>query len=575
MVICTDKTGTITSGEMKVEKIITAKKQYSEHELSKEKNDDLATLLKIGTLCNDLYFEDTSGPPEKWKISGDPTEKALILAAAKIGQKKQELEKDLEQIDEIPFDSYLKYMATAYKDKKTGKIKIFVKGATERLLSESNFLYFKGQTKNLTLKDKQHFTKINEDLSKKAYRVISCATKEINIGNQKLNLKKEVQSGLTFCGIIGIRDPIRPNVKDAIRLCQNAGIEVKMITGDHKLTAQAIGKEIGIKADLSEILSGEDMDFMDPEQLELKIPKTKIFARVAPKHKLQIIDSLQAQKKIVAMTGDGVNDAPALKSANIGIAMGTGTEVAKEASDIILLDNNFRTIEKAVEEGRSIFDNIRKVTTYLFSGSFTEIILIGGSILLGLPMPLLPAQILWINIVEDSFPAFALASTPKEEDVMKYPPRKPSEPILDRESKILIFFVGILTSLILFGIFNYFWHTTQNIPLVRSIMFVGLGIDSVLFIFSYQSLRFSLFHKNPFSNKFLVLSSLFGLLMICLAIYFPPFQTIFKTVSLDFKTWTVLLGFGILNIILIEIVKLIFTILRKKQVNKNKYGLIF
>lgn len=564
MVICTDKTGTITSGEMTVEEVITAKKRYSKRLLSKGENEDLAALLKIGVLCNDVYFENVSGPPEKWKISGDPTEKALVLAAAKIGQKKQDLEKNLEQIDEIPFDSYLKYMATAYKDKKNGKIKIFVKGATERLLSESNFLYDRGQIKNLSLADKQYFIRLNEDLSKKAYRVISCAAKEIE-ASKKLDLKKEVQSDLIFYGIVGIRDPIRPNVKDAIRLCQNAGIEVKMITGDHKLTAQAIGKEIGIKASLDQILSGEDMDFMEPEQLELRIPKTKIFARVAPKHKLQIVDILQAQKKIVAMTGDGVNDAPALKSANIGIAMGTGTEVAKEASDIILLDNNFKTIEKTVEEGRSIFDNIRKVTTYLFSGSFTEIILIGGSILLGLPLPLLPAQILWINIVEDSLPAFALASTPKEEDVMKYPPRKVEEPILDKQSKILVFFVGILTSLVLFGIFYYFWQITQNIPYVRSIVFVGLGIDSVLFIFSYQSLRFTIFHKNPLTNKFLVASSLFGLIMICLAIYLPPLQIVFKTVPLGLKEWLILLGFGVLNIVLIEITKLIFIIQRKNK----------
>jgi Ca2+-transporting ATPase len=570
MVICTDKTGTITSGEMRVEKIITAQKSYFERDLPDKKNGDLAALLEIGMLCNDIYFEDVSGSPEKWKISGDPTEKALVLAAAKIGLKRESLEKDLEQVDEIPFDSYLKYMATAHRDKKSNKIKIFIKGATERLLPESAFLYSQGEVVPLTQKDKEHFTKINEDLSKEAYRVISCAMKEIDVKDETLDLKKEVQSSLVFCGTIAIRDPIRPSVEDAIKLCQDAGIEVKMITGDHKLTAQAIGREIGINASISEILSGEDMDFMDPEQLELRIPKTKIFARVAPKHKLQIIDSLQASKKITAMTGDGVNDAPALKSADIGIAMGTGTEVAKEASDIILLDNNFKTIETTVEEGRSIFDNIRKVTTYLFSGSFSGIILVGGGIFLGLPLPLLPTQILWINIVVDSFPAFALATTPKEEDVMKYPPRKLDESILDRESKILIFFVGIITSLVLFGIFAYFWQTTHNLSYVRSIVFAGLGIASVFFIFSYQSLRFSIFHKNPFSNKFLTLSSLAGLLMICLAIYLPPLQAVFKTVPLGFLEWGILFGFGILNILLIEVVKLIFIFLRKKRL-KNKW----
>jgi len=420
-VICTDKTGTITSGEMKVEKVCTADNKYSVKDLH-QPDKSLQLALKIGLFCNDVHYESTKGEPDDWKLIGDPTEVALAVAAAKGNLKMSELEDKLKRTAAIPFDSYLKYMATAHQDSVNNKNLIFVKGSAERLLERSSHLYKDGKVQQLSVEDKANFLKTNEKLSSKTYRVIAMAYKEVT--ENKLDIKEEVKNDLIFVGLAAIRDPIRSGVKEAIKLCQSAGIDIKMITGDHKLTAQAIASEIGIKASEEEIINGDELDVMTPKDAEYKIPRAKIFARVAPKHKLQIIDTLQAQGEVVAMTGDGVNDAPALKSADIGIAMGSGTEVAKETSDMILLDSNFKTIESSVEEGRGIFDNIRKVTLYLLSGSFSELILLSGALLLGLPVPFIPAQVLWINLVEDGLPDFALAFEPKDKDVMKHPPRK-------------------------------------------------------------------------------------------------------------------------------------------------------
>lgn len=566
-VICTDKTGTITTGKMKAEKVETVSKSFSFPNIDKT-NLELKQTLKVGMLCNDLHFKSTEGPPKRWKIIGDPTEKALVVAGGLIGLRKEELEKDLIQIKEIPFDSYLKYMATAYEDKDNQRIKIFIKGATERLLERANYIYKDGQIENLTPKDKEKFLKINEQLSGKTYRVISCAFKEVEISEKEFDLNKEIESGLVFTGVIGIRDPIRSEVKEALKVCKEAGINIKMITGDHKLTARAIAKEIGfqIKSD-EEILSGEEMDTMTPEELEARIPKVKIFARVAPKHKILIVDALQRQKEVVAMTGDGVNDAPALKSADIGVAMGTGTEVAKEASDMILLDNNLRTIEAAVEEGRAIFENIRKAVLFLLSGSFTELILVSGSLLLDLPLPILPTQILWVNLIEDGLPGFALAFEKGEKEVMKDRPRKLKEPILNQEIKAIIFLISFLTSFILFGLFFWMWKTTGNLALTRSFVFVGLGIDSLFYIFSCRSLRKTIFKKNIFSNKFLIFAVIIGLFLFIIALYVPFFQNILKTEPLGMKEWIILIGFGIFNVLLIEITKWIF--IKKDNLDKN------
>ncbi len=562
-VICTDKTGTITSGKMTVEKIITPLKEFNNSDLGKIKSCDLEKTLQNGLLCNDVYFgEIDDDRVEDWKILGDPTEVALVQAGGMAGLKKSELEKNLKLIAEIPFDSYLKYMAVAYKDENSGKIIIYIKGSAERIIERSKYIYEEGTSRAINDQDRNKIIKSNENLSKKTYRVLAFAYKEIE-GNS-IDLNKEVKEGLVFTGLVAIRDPIRPGVKEAIRICKKAGIKIKMITGDHKLTAKAIAHEVGFDVEDREIISGEEFDQLAPEQLEEIIPGIKIFARVAPKHKLNIVDILQRQGEVVAMTGDGINDAPALKSADIGIAMGSGTEAAKDTSDMILLDSNFRTIEGAVEEGRAIFDNIKKVTLYLLSGSFSELLLVGGSLLLGLPLPLTAAQILWTNLVEDGLPDFALTFEKKEKGLMSDPPRKLSEPILDREMKTLIFGISIMTDIVLFGLY-YYLLKNYDLTYARTIVFVVVGIDSLCNVFSCRSLRRNIWQMNPFANMYLNIAVLFGFSMIIISLYLPFLQNILNTVPLGLKDWILLVFIGIFEIMSIEAVKWWFIIKRTKK----------
>jgi len=568
-VICTDKTGTITSGEMVVDKIITSAEVFNQKDLGKIRSRGLDKILENGMLCNDVYFEEVdSRNISDWKIFGDQTEVALVRAAGRSGFQKSVLEKNKKLIAEIPFDSYLKYMAVAYEEKGTGKITIYIKGSAERLMERSKYIDVEGKERILSDQARDKILNNNEELSNKAYRVLAFAYKEIEKNNKKINLLEEIKKGLIFTGLVGIRDPIRPGVKEAIKLCQRAGIKIKIITGDHKLTARAIAVEVGIRANASEIISGDEFDAMIPQELEQAIPRAKIFARVAPKHKLNIIDILQRQGEVVAMTGDGINDAPALKSADIGIAMGDGTEAAKDTADMILLDSNFKTIERAVEEGRALFDNIKKIILYLLSDSFTELLLVGGSLILGLPLPLTTAQILWVNLVEDGLPNLALTFEKKEKGIMNDPPRKLSDSILDREMKILIFGIGIITDLVLIGLFYYLLKITADINYTRTIIFAGLGVDSLFYVFSCRSLRKNIWQMNPFSNKFLNLASIFGFSMLLIAIYIPFFQKTLNTVSLDFKDWLILIAIGVVNILAIETVKWWFIVKSRKHENK-------
>lgn len=561
-VICTDKTGTITSGEMHVEQILTANNLFYEKNFLENKNDPaLFKIFQTGLLCNDVYVENDEGKEVDWKFLGDPTETALFYAAAKANLRKRNFEKKFKLLDEIPFDSYLKYMAVAMKNLETGKYEFFVKGSCERMLQFSSNFFKEGKTISFGQNEKEKFLKFNTELSKKGFRVLACGIK-LGSENQKSGIKKEVTVGLTFLGLVAIRDPIRKNVSEAIKTCYEAGIEVKMITGDHKATALSIACEVGILAKENEVLTGEDLDFTPPAELSQKICRAKVFARVAPKHKLQIVEALQEKKEVIAMTGDGVNDTPALKAANIGVAMGKGSEAAQETSNMILLDNNFKTIEAAVEEGRIIFDNIRKVTFYLLLYAFAKIILVGGALLFRLPIPLLPVQILWMNIIEDGLPDFALAFERGEQGIMKDKPRKLDEQILNKEAKFIIFLVGIPTALLLFILYFYLTRLGFSPEYLRSLIFIALGLTSVFTAYSCRHLRSSILQNKFFSNSFLNLAVLVSLLLLVLAIYLPPLQKILKTVPLGIWEWLFAFGFALLNIFAIEIIKRIF---RKKS----------
>jgi Ca2+-transporting ATPase len=330
----------------------------------------------------------------------------------------------------------------------------------------------------------------------------------------------------------------------------------------------AIGREAGIAIDGDSVVTGVDLDSWSDEEFARRVSGISVFARVEPRHKIRIVRALQALGEVVAMTGDGVNDAPALKAADIGIALGSGTDVAKQSSDIVVLDNNFGIITSAIEEGRIIFDNIRKTTVYLLSDSFTEIVLIGGSIMFGLPIPLLPAQILWINLVEDSFPNIGLTLEPGERDVMSRKPRSRKEPVLNREMSTLVFIIGIVTDLILFALYFWLLKSGEDIQSIRSIMFAAVSIDSLFYIFAVKSLRKTIFRTNPFSNRWLLVGVAAGFVLIATAFCVPPLRDILEISTLSLSDFALLLMIGLVKLVAIEIMKEII-LLRARRVEKQ------
>lgn len=568
-VICTDKTGTLTQGEMRVSQIITEATKFSHdgHDFSQkieaEGEASHIVVLKIGLLCNNALIENPDDDLEKLIILGNPTERALVLASLSAGLDKEDLVKDEPRIAEIPFDSEYKYMVTLHKFRKSkrGRGVAYIKGAPEKILALSSFVDVEGKKIKLTPSKRKEIQKQYLKLTSSGLRVLAVGYK---IGSKEIlaeNFHRDGLGDFVFVGLIALKDPLRPEAKETVRIAQNAGVRPIIVTGDHKLTAMAIAQELGLEIGHNKVLEGSDLDKLADEELEEKVKKTVIFARVEPKHKIRIVTALQKNGEVVAMTGDGVNDSPALKKADIGVALGSGTDVAKEVSDLVLLDNNFKVLVEAVKRGRITFNNIRKVVLYLLTDSFSEMIIVGGSVVLGLPLPILPAQILWIKLIEDATPAMSLSFDEIDEDVMKEPPRKRIEPILNHRFKALIAFYAVIMDLILFGLFYYFWKTSGDLDYARTITFVGLGIASLFYIYAVRGLKFSVFKLNPFSNKFLVITTIAGLLLLMIAIYVPFFNKILNTVSLGIKEWVILLVYAVLAVLVYEIGKK-FTIAR-------------
>ncbi|MBU1180082.1 HAD-IC family P-type ATPase [Patescibacteria group bacterium] len=557
-VICTDKTGTLTLGEMRAVHLISCcgelfASKNGKHKIKHKKL--LERAMHISLLCNNAVAESMDGELKGWKILGDSTEKPLLIKGYEMGYDRQKLEKSMPRIFEIPFNSERKFMATLNKTGKT-QATIFIKGAPELLLEKSKYLFNDTKASTLGVKERAHFKKEIEKLTSKGLRVLSLAYKEAENGREKIE-EKDIKD-IVFVGIIGLKDPLRETARETIELTKSAGIRPVIVTGDHILTAKAIGAEIGLRTGKENVLEGKDIDELSDAELKDQVKEIDIFARVLPKHKLRIIDAWQSRGEVVAMTGDGVNDAPAIKSADIGIALGSGSDVTKETSDMILLDDNFSTIINAIKSGRTVFDNIRKVITYLLSDSFTEVILVTGALVLGLPLPVTAAQILWVNIIDDGMPGLSLAFDKGEKDIMERRPRKRNAPILNNEIKVIIFIVGVLTSMFLLWIFYFIYKLTGDLDYSRTIAFVGLGIDSLFIVYAARSLRHSIWRTKFWDNQFLNLSVLTGILMLFVVVYIPIFQKAFKTTGIGWHEWVLLIGIGMLNLILIEFVKWIF-----------------
>ena len=551
-IILTDKTGTLTEAKMKVAGIFTETKKV----LKGQKVSHIKA-LKIAMLCNESFVENFNEPTKKWIINGRPTEKALFSAGIQMGLSRKKLEKEQPIIDQFLFDPNHKYVFSLHKFTPEKNI-LYLVGSPEKVLEMSSFLDIDGQKKKMLLADVKKLKSKYEKLTKDGFRIISVAYRESD--DKKIDNKKEEKlKEMVYVGFFALHDPIRKETKEVMDACREAGMKPIIVTGDHLLTAKAVAEKLGFKTNKENIMEGNELNTLSEVEFEKKFKNIQVYSRVEPIQKLKIVKAWQRAGNVVAMTGDGVNDTPALKQADIGVALGSGTDIAKDVSDLVLLTDNFSIIESAIEEGRVIIDNIRKIITYLLSDSFTEVVLISVSLFFGWPLPVLAAQILWVNLIEDGPLSICLAFEKKEKDIIKRKPADYNLFLLNKEMKVLILIIGFVTDILLLGLFFILLkYSGYEIAHIRSIIFAALTIDSLFYVFSCKSLRRNLWHINIFSNKFLIYAWIFGIVMLLSALYIPFLQGLLKISSLGLFDWGLVLGLGILNIILIEFTKWLF-----------------
>lgn len=559
-VICTDKTGTLTEGKMQVSHILTSTRELiSDHinGLAKGENangvESHISALKIATLANDAFVENPEAELQEWVVRGRPTEQALLLAGMQSGLNKRDLEEQYPVLDRISFESDYKFAATYHRKDEKQTI-LYVIGAPEEIIARCVDLDFDGRKEKLGTAETDKLIAKLETLTQKGLRVLACARKDYDAKTEYQNLTELVKK-LSLVGFIALKDPLRQDAKESIAITKKAGIRTVIVTGDHKLTAKAIAEEIGIKAEDENIIEGKELEIISDDELREKTEHIFIYARVSPRHKLRIVDALQSNGEVVAMLGDGVNDAPALKLADIGVAVGSGTDVAKEVADLVLLDDNFKTVVKAVEQGRVAFGNIRKVFVYLVADDFSELFLFLASMAMGFPLPLLPAQILWINLVEDGFPDIALTTEQETKGVMDEKPRNPKEPILNRRLKLWMVSIFFIAGLAAFLLFFFFWKLTGDLDKTRTMVFVLMCLDSLIFAFSVRSFKQTIFRKDIFSNRYLVGAVIISAALLIGAVYFAPLQKLLATQPLGIMEWAIIFSISIVEIVLIEFSK--------------------
>ena len=537
-VICTDKTGTLTQNKMVVKQVFSNSKSSDvtgegygfEGEL--DNSDDINLLTRIGFLCNDAKIIEGD-------VIGDPTEGALVVLAEKNEQSTKELTEKYPRVKELAFDSDRKLMSTVHTV--DNQYVMYIKGAPDVLLSRSTKYLDNGSEVELSEDKLSEFLKVNENFASQALRVLAFGYKNVSKDVDIINEENEI----VFVGFVGIVDPPRQEAKDAIQICHQAGIRVVMITGDHKITASAIGKELGIIDDASYALSGSELNELSDEEFNDVVKDVNVFARVSPEHKVRIVTALRKNGYITSMTGDGVNDAPALKQADIGVAMGiTGTDVSKEAADVILVDDNFKTIIDAVLEGRVIYANIRKFISFLLSCNIGEILIIFIAMLFGMETPLLAIQILFINLITDSFPAFALGLEEQEDNVLSNSPRDSNEEIVDKKMKVSIGFqaVFLAASVLISHLIGL--KLTGDYKTAVTFSYVTIVVGELMRGYSARSETKFVLKMKPFSNKLLNYSVLLGLVLLLVTIYVPGINSIFKTEIIGLNYFLIAFGLG-------------------------------
>ncbi len=582
-IICSDKTGTLTKNQMTITKILSNDEiidvtgrgylpvgefYFKGKKITEKEINHSNLLFKIGYLCNESKLVNSltnadisikkdvhsaSGfTDDKWSIIGDPTEGALLVLTKKSGMNEKIIEQKHTKVHELPFDSDRKLMSSIYKNSDNKKTESYVKGAPDFVLKLCTKILIKGKVRNLTPKDRERILKYNDEFAKDALRVLALAYKDVS--KIKKYEIKTVEKDLVFVGLVGMIDPPREGLTEALEQCNTAGIKVMMITGDHPTTATAIAKQIGLLKENDRVLTGSELDKLSDEELEKSIENIRIIARALPIQKTRIVTILQKVGHVVAMTGDGVNDAPALKKADVGIAMGTGTDVSKEVAKAILADDNFATIVNAIAEGRNIYDRILKSTKYLLACNVGEVTAVFFAVLMGFPLPLITMQILLMNLLTDGLPALGLGFEKAEDDVMKRSPRNPKHNPLTREMLTLITIFGIAMGLGTLLAFSFFYKI--DLKLAQTVAFTTIVMFEMFAVMSARS--FASFKKiSPFSNKWLSLGILSSIGIQLCVVYIPFLQKFFGTVALGWTHWAVIIGISSFGFIMMEISKLL------------------
>ena len=557
-VICSDKTGTLTQNKMTVEKIFYNNEIFGVEEKKYNVDDHLRLLMNSMILCNDTKVTKDG---EEFKLAGDPTETALVDLGIKLNMLKTTMDDENPRVEEIPFDSERKLMSTVNNTNQG--LFVYTKGGVDEILSKCSKIYLDNQEMALSAENINYIKQVNEEMAKGALRVLAMAYKRVDkvpTRNEMNNLESE----LVYIGMVGMIDPARPEAKEAVEKCKTAGIKPVMITGDHKVTAMAIAKDIGILENESEAITGSELEKMPQEELEKNVKNYSVYARVSPEHKVRIVKAWQSQGEVVAMTGDGVNDAPALKTADIGAAMGiVGTDVAKEAADVVLTDDNFATIVSAVEEGRRIYDNILKAVQYLLSSNIGEIIVLFVATMFGwLAEPLLPIHILWINLVTDSLPALALSVDPAEKDIMKRKARKDKN-IFSKGMTFRVIYQGIMVgvlTLLAFCIgcrFDFASLANPEVAMTAQTMaFAVLAMSELVHAYNVRSNKESIFKLKLKTNMVLVLATLVSLLLMVVVLGVPVLQGMFEVTELSITNWVWVILLSLAPLTIVEILKL-------------------
>ncbi len=571
-VICSDKTGTLTKGEMTVKKVYAQGRAFEvtgvgyeprgnfNPALASSEDDSIRFACLCGALCNDAMLTEQVGA---WKIVGDPTEGALVVAAAKAGLDVQALRNESPRVGEIPFTSERKMMTTVQRTK-NGLYLVSSKGAAEIILEKCAKIRNNSSDEMLDQELRQNILRTNDEFASNGFRILAIAHKLVDkLPNE---IDERIERDMSFLGLMAMIDPPREEAAQAVALCEKAGIRVAMITGDHKLTATWVAKELGILKEGDLALTGAELDKLGDEEFAAIVDKVTVYSRTSPEHKTRIVQALKEKGNVVAMTGDGINDAPALKKADIGVAMGiTGTDVTKEASDMILADDNFATIVAAVYEGRGIFENIRKYLTYLLSANIGEILIMAAAGLLALPLPLLAKHLLFVNLATDGLPALALGTDPPDPLVMERPPRNPKESIF---ATVRGWLAGIAVLLLVtagaafaYGLISYGWTFANPVQFAelkaRSMVFAVIVFFEIFYAFSCRSFSRTFFGTGPLGNKFLVTVVLGQALIMPFIFQVPLLAGIFSVTALDALEWLIVLGLGSLGFVASELTKVL------------------